>query len=246
MSGLLISAFLVGLLGGVHCLGMCGGVSSALALGVAPGSAPGRGRVMRLLPFLLGYNAGRILTYTAAGALIGGLGYLAGEALAEYRAWSWLRLAAGALMVAMGLYLAGWWMGLGALERAGARLWRRIQPLSRRLLPPPTPAHALGLGLLWGWLPCGLVYSALLASTAAGGWLEGAAVMLAFGLGTLPTVLAMGLAAGTFRPPVGLRRAAGALVIGFGLWTIGAVVAMPALGTHLSAPAPQPPALTGG
>jgi hypothetical protein len=105
------------------------------------------------------------------------------------------RLISAGFMLALGLYLAGWWQGLGWLERAGGHVWRRIEPLGRRFLPPRSPVQALGLGLVWGWLPCGLVYSVLAWSAAAGGAAGGAQLMLAFGLGTLPMLLAMGTAA---------------------------------------------------
>ena len=225
-----VGAFVAGLLGGVHCLGMCGGVSGAVTLALPQAV---RSRPLRLLPFLLGYNLGRITTYTAAGAVSGYLGFLAGDFLAEYRAWTVLRLIAGGFMIAMGLYLAGWWHGLAAVERRGAWLWRHLRPLSRALMPPRTPAHALAAGLVWGWLPCGLVYSALLWSVAAGGALQGAGMMLAFGAGTLPVLLATGFAAGLLRTAVGTRarRWAGATVIVFGAWTIVATLAMnPAVG----------------
>jgi hypothetical protein len=130
---------------------------------------------------------------------------------------------AGLFMVAMGLYIAGWWTGLGRLEQVGGLLWRRLEPFGRRLLPVRRPAQALALGALWGWLPCGLVYSALVWAVSSGGAAQGAALMLAFGLGTLPNLLLMGAAAGTVarlaqRPLV--RQAAGGAVLLFGLWTL--------------------------
>ncbi len=214
-----LSAFLVGLLGGVHCVGMCGGIVGALTLGV-PAARHG---ARSTLPYLLSYNLGRIASYTLAGALVGGLGMLIAGLMPVYRTQQFLFGVAGAFMILLGLYLGGWWYGLARVERAGSVLWRRIEPLGRGLLPVRSPGQALVLGLLWGWLPCGLVYSMLVWSVAAGDALRGAVLMLSFGVGTLPNLLAMGLVAGglasRLRQPWA-RHAAGALVIGFGIYTL--------------------------
>lgn len=212
-----LSAFLIGLLGGVHCVGMCGAIVGALSFGL-PAEVQGRPRAM--VPYLLAYNFGRISSYTLAGVLMGGVGWLAANAMAVNQAQQVLQALAGLFMIALGLYLGGWWFGLNRVEAAGSVLWRRIEPLGRRLLPVRTPGQALGLGLVWGWLPCGLVYSVLIWAMAAGGMREGALLMLAFGLGTLPNLLAMGIFAASLgawvqRPWV--RRMAGALVIAFGV-----------------------------
>ncbi len=214
---LFISAFLVGLLGGVHCVGMCGGIVGALTMTLP---ADFQREPRRMLPHLLAYNAGRLASYTAAGGLLGGVGYLAARVSSVYHAQTVLGVIAGCFMVALGLYLGGWWFGLTRLEEVGARLWERVEPLGRRLLPVTTPHRALVLGLLWGWLPCGLVYSVLIWSMAAGSAATGALLMLSFGLGTLPTLLALGgvaarLAAFVRRPWV--RKGAGGIVAAFGL-----------------------------
>jgi sulfite exporter TauE/SafE len=207
----LLSAFVVGLLGGVHCVGMCGGIVGALSFGL-PGD--------RNLPILLAYNFGRISSYTVAGALMGALGFYFSGLLPVQAAQRVLLSFAGLFLVLMGLYLAGWWNALSRIERAGGVLWRRIEPLGRGLLPVRTVRQGLLLGLLWGWLPCGLVYSALVWTVSAGGALEGAMLMLAFGLGTLPNLLLMGVAAAQLnrwvRKPA-VRRIAGTLVMGFGV-----------------------------
>ncbi len=215
-----IAAFLVGLLGGVHCVGMCGGIVGALTLGL---SEDVRTRPAKAMPYLLGYNAGRILSYTAAGALIGGLGAAAASLVSLHEAQKILQLLAGAFMIALGLYIAGWWQGLARLERAGAVLWRRIEPLGRRLMPVRTPFQAFQLGIFWGWLPCGLVYSVLIWAMAAGGAMEGALLLLGFGLGTLPNLLLMGFFAtqlGRWLRNPWVRRGAGALVVAFGVYTL--------------------------
>ncbi|MEX6502754.1 sulfite exporter TauE/SafE family protein [Pseudomonas zhanjiangensis] len=209
----LVSALILGLLGGGHCLGMCGGLMGALTLAIAPEQ---RAQRLRLL---LAYNLGRILSYGVAGLLLG----LAGWALASSPAALVLRVAAALLLISMGLYLAGWWSGLTRVEALGQGLWRHIQPLTRRFMPVDHAGKALVLGGLWGWLPCGLVYSTLLWSASQGDALDSAALMLAFGLGTLPVLLATGMAAERMIALLrkrGVRTAGGLLVILFGLWTL--------------------------
>lgn len=207
----LLSAFVVGLLGGVHCAGMCGGIVGALSFGT---------QTPRNLPIMLAYNTGRIASYTLAGALMGALGFYFSGLLPVQMAQRVLLTFAGVFLVLMGLYLAGWSAALSRVERAGGLLWRRIEPLGRGLLPVRSVRQGLLLGMLWGWLPCGLVYSALVWTVSAGGALQGAALMLAFGLGTLPNLLLMGFAAAQVsrwvRHPV-VRAVAGSLVVGFGL-----------------------------
>jgi hypothetical protein len=210
----LISAFVVGLLGGVHCVGMCGGIVGALSLGLPS---------QRQLPILLGYNLGRISSYTLAGALMGALGFYFSGLLPVQTAQRVLLGFAGVFMVLLGLYLGGWWNLLSRIERMGGVLWRRIEPLGRGLLPVRSPGQAVALGLLWGWLPCGLVYSALVWTVASGGPVQGGLLMLAFGLGTLPNLLLMGVAAVQLqrwvRKPA-TRAIAGGLIIAFGLWQL--------------------------
>ncbi|MCX2687971.1 sulfite exporter TauE/SafE family protein [Pseudomonas sp. DCB_AW] len=210
---LLGSALILGLLGGGHCLGMCGGLMGALTLAIPPEQ---RGRRLQLL---LAYNIGRILSYTCAGLLVG----LAGWAVASSPAALALRVVAALLLIAMGLYLAGWWSGLTRIEALGRGLWRHIQPIASRLLPVSSLPRALLLGALWGWLPCGLVYSTLLWAASQGNAGYSAALMLAFGLGTWPVLLATGLAAERVSSLLrrrSVRMAGGLLVILFGLWTL--------------------------
>ena len=221
----LLTAFLVGLLGGVHCVGMCGGIVGTLTMGL-PREV--RGSFARLFPYQLGYNLGRIAGYTLAGALMGGLGAVLTTLVPLQLAQRGLYLLAAVFMILLGLYLGGWWLGLARLERLGARLWKRVEPWGRRLLPIHSPWQAVGLGFVWAWIPCGLVYSVLIWSISAGDALQGAALMLAFGLGTLPNLLGMGMLAGAaarLADQAWARRAAGLLVLGFGLyalWQVGA------------------------
>ena len=209
----LFSLFLVGLLGGTHCVGMCGGIVTAISLQLpGQGNRPG---------YHFAYNGGRILSYVVAGAIVGAVG---GTSLLLDGFWPVQRMLYGLanfMLVALGLYLAGIWQAVTQIERLGGLLWRRLQPFSKHLLPVKHPGQAFLLGLLWGWLPCGLVYSVLISALASGSALAGATSMLAFGLGTLPNLLAMGLFARQLQAltrNTWVRRAAGLLVAGFGVW----------------------------
>lgn len=217
----LLGAFAMGLLGGVHCVGMCGGIVGAISLtGKAlPNAAPVQGFWARQL----GYNLGRITSYALAGVLVGGLGTLLAAASGFHGAQRVLMALAGVFMLLIALHLGGWLHLLGPLERAGGLLWQRIEPLGRGLLPVRSAGQAFALGLVWGWLPCGLVYSALIWALSAGGAWQGGLLMLAFGLGTLPNLLLMGAAAARLaawlRRPV-VRWSVGALLLGFALLTL--------------------------
>ncbi len=218
-----LSAFVVGMLGGVHCFGMCGGVVGVLTLSLP---ADVRERFLAMAPYLLAYNVGRITSYVVAGSLVGGVGAWAANLGSVRHGQQVLQLLAGAFMVMLGLYLAGLWHGLTHVERAGSVLWRQIEPLGRRLIPVRTPIRALLMGLVWVWLPCGLVYSVLIWAMSSGGAAQGGLLMLCFGLGTLPALLAMGASAATLagvvRKPAA-RRFAGAMVAAFGVYQIAIV-----------------------
>jgi uncharacterized protein len=216
----LLAAFLVGLLGSTHCLGMCGGIVSALTFGLRDDL---RRSPWTLGPYLLAYNAGRIGSYVIAGVIAGAVGAGAFGVLPSSSARWAVKLVTGGFMIALGLYLAGWWPGLQILEKWGGVLWRRIEPLGRRLLPVDHPLKALSFGLVWGWLPCGMVYAMLAWALASGSAPRGAALMLAFGLGTLPMLLTIGAAAEWLKYFVRhpwVRRGAGALVLLFGIYTV--------------------------
>ncbi len=215
----LLAAFLVGLLGGVHCVGMCGGIVGALSLGLPEAQRSGSQRWI----YLLAYNLARLSSYTLAGGLLGGVGWLAANWSGLHQLQQALQLLAALFMVALGLYLGGWWLGLARVERAGGIVWNRLEPLGRRFLPVRTPLQAFLLGLIWGWLPCGLVYSVLVWSISTGDPFYGAALLFSFGLGTLPNLLLMGAAAAGLSARVRdprTRRLAGFLVILFGLYSL--------------------------
>lgn len=208
----LTAAFLVGLLGGGHCAGMCGGIVGAVTV-TLPGSRP-------QWPFLIGYNLGRIGTYTLAGVLAGAIGassFFLDHVLPIEKILFGL---ANLMLILLGFYLAGIWRVLTRLEAMGGMLWQRLQPYSRRLLPVRTVRQSLLLGMLWGWLPCGLVYSVLVASIATADPFGGGLLMLAFGLGTLPALLAMGMAAVQLKAwlqNLWVRRISGLVVLAFGV-----------------------------
>lgn len=212
---LFLTALALGLLGGGHCIGMCGGLMGALTMAIPVEQRKG----WPLWRLLLGYNAGRIVSYGIAGALLGSLGWL----VQDLGLGMFMRILAGLLMIAMGLYLANWWSGLTRIEQLGRGLWRHIEPRARTLLPVKSPGQAIALGALWGWLPCGLVYSTLIWASSHGSAGLAAGLMLTFGLGTLPTLLATGLAARKMMLWLrkrSVRIPAALLVILFGLWTL--------------------------
>ena len=208
-----VSLFLVGLLGGVHCVCMCGWIVSALSF---QAGQPLHGQPLRHLA----YNAGRILSYCVAGGIVGGIGqagvFLAGKQLAPFH-----YLVANLMLIALGLYLMGVTRFLAPFERAGGMLWQKIQPLSKRLLPVHTIGQAFAVGVVWGWLPCGLVYSALATALTTGSIEGGLYGMLAFGFGTLPTLMLAGLMAVRLRAFTRLawvRYGGGTAVLLFGTY----------------------------
>ncbi len=208
----LMSAFLVGLLGGGHCVGMCGGIVGAVSMHLPQSKSK--------VPFLLAYNTGRVLSYTLAGAIAGLVGASSFFLQHVLPIQHVLYGISNLILIALGLYLAGIWHGVTYLESAGKAIWKTLQPYSKRYIPVQNFRQAFLLGSLWGWLPCGLVYSVLIAAIATGSAVSGGLLLLAFGLGTLPTLLTMGMAAvrlKTVLQNIWVRRASGLLVLSFGL-----------------------------
>ncbi|MFC3116474.1 sulfite exporter TauE/SafE family protein [Cellvibrio fontiphilus] len=209
----LTTAFFLGLFSSAHCIGMCGGIMGALSMAI-----PADARRRKVL-ILSAYNLGRVLSYVIMGVFVG----LFSQQLIAAGGGVWLRWLAGLLLIAMGLYLASWWRGLVYLEAVGRYLWVYLQPIGKRLMPVTSPGKGLFLGMIWGWLPCGLVYSALAYSMAQGNWVISGLSMLAFGFGTLPSLMLAGLAAQRlhrFLQMRQLRWAMAVIVILFGLLTI--------------------------
>lgn len=225
-AGEVVTAFLVGLLGGVHCVGMCAGIVGTLTMGL-PREV--RSSLWHLLPYQAAYNGGRIAGYAVAGAVMGALGTLIVQVLPLQHAQRALYAVAAVFMILLGLYLGGWWRGLERLERLGAVLWRKLEPLGRRFLPIRSPLQAVGLGFFWAWIPCGLVYSVLIWSVSSGSAGQGALIMVAFGVGTLPNLLGMGMLAGAaarFADHARVRQGAGFLVMAFGVYAVWQLMAL--------------------
>lgn len=232
-----LTALTTGLLGSLHCLGMCGGVSGTVALASASAADSSRRpvpvAVVTAAPAtfaaeinVLAFNAGRIGSYAIAGAIagtvggaLGGIGQ-AGVISETLTVRTALFVFANLMIIFTGLYLMGLPQLLAPLERMGGHLWRHVSPLTRKLLPLRSPAHAALFGMVWGWIPCGMVYAMLLGAIGAGSAGGGMATMFAFGVGTLPVMLATGWAAGSMRrwtrhPRV--RQVAGATVVVLGI-----------------------------
>jgi len=210
----LAAAWAMGLLGSLHCIGMCGGIVSVLSASVAPEL---RRRPPVHLSLLFGFNLGRVFCYAVLGAAFGALALGLQHVVVEAQAV--LRALAGVVLVGFGLHLTGWVRGLPVLERAGVALWAPISGVARRLLPVRTFGRALLLGALWGFIPCGMVYSAVALAVAGGGPLRGALGMAAFGAGTLPAMLAAGSVAGQLLAH--LRRTAARRALGFAMAALG-------------------------
>ena len=203
-----LTALGIGLAGAGHCLGMCGGIAAALSLGGNTGTVT-----------TLYYHGGRLLSYTLLGAA---LGLVTGSI--DIAAWTiTLRYLAGLLLIGMGLYVGGWWLGMLWLERGGARLWQPVQRWSSRFLPVRRPGQAVALGLCWGLMPCGLIYSALAWAATAQDARQSALLMLLFGVGTLPAMLATSLGAGrvqTLLQRRGLKQLIAVGLVAAGAWTL--------------------------
>ncbi|MCL1088857.1 sulfite exporter TauE/SafE family protein [Shewanella profunda] len=214
-------AFLVGLMGAAHCFGMCGGLVGAFSSQLPINKAGNQ--LAHQLTYLLSYNLGRIFSYTLAGAFVGASSAALGHLFELDIYLLVLRILAGLMMIATGLYIAKIWVGIVQIERFGQWFWQFLKPIAQRLIPIRTPTQAAIAGLIWGWLPCGLVYSTLTWSVASGSPSQGALIMFAFGLGTLPALLSAGIAAKRLANWVQqktVRLLSGLLLIAFGGQTL--------------------------
>ena len=209
-----IAIFILGLLSSGHCIGMCGGIVGALSNVIRmPGD-----KIIRQWPLHLAYNLGRITTYIALGAVMGAIGELGLLFNDVFPVQRLLYILANVMLIAMGLYLTGFTRILAPIERTGQRLWQHIRPATARFLPARSIFQAYPLGLLWGFLPCGMVYSVLNTALVSGSAERGALVMLAFGLGTLPALLAAGLSFKKLISHPHIRLIGGLIIIGFGVF----------------------------
>ena len=215
------AAFVVGLMGAGHCFGMCGGLVGALS-GQIP-LDPRRNQLAQILTYQFSYNGGRIASYMLAGILCGALAGGIGVLFAIDNYLIVLRLFAGLMMILTGLYIAKLWFGLVKVEAIGKRVWKHIQPLAQKFVPMKSPLQAIFAGMLWGWLPCGLVYSMLTWAVASADPLQGGLIMAAFGLGTLPALIGAGVATknlALWLQSKAIRIISGLALIGMGIQTI--------------------------
>jgi len=219
-----LAAFLLGLFGSAHCVAMCGGVSGALSGGLVR-----LGKRARPARSAFAYNAGRVGAYALLGAIVGALGYAADRIPYFGEARIVLRLLAGVMLLGAGLYVAGVFRRFAIVERVGAPIWRRARPIAARMTSADSAAAQIGVGALWGLMPCGLVYAAFAIALASGSIASGALVMLAFGFGTAPAMIATGLAGARIAAAVTtrawLRALAGTLVVAFGVVNVASSVA---------------------
>jgi len=213
------AAMLSGLLGGVHCVAMCGGVAAGVAVGAQP-----RDKREALRAAMLS-NLGRVLGYTLAGLLVGGFG---AGLIQLFRLDSLLfgmRMAVGLMLILIALRLMFPGRGGNLLGKPGIALWQKIAPLQRHLLPANTPIRQLALGMLWGWLPCGLSLSLLTAAWLTANAMQAGLMMAAFGLGTLPLMLPLtysGARAARWLNQGQTRRWAATVVLFAGILTLAA------------------------
>ena len=224
----LSAAFLIGLFSTVHCIGMCGSIIGALSLSL-PASI--RDNRIKRFTFVTSYNIGRILSYTLAGLIVGGIGMGLFESSGLASGHAILQIVSLVMMVAIGLYLAGWLPQVSYFEKIGAPIWRRLEPIGRKMMPVDSIIKAFVYGMIWGWLPCGLVYTVLIWTLTSGSAINGALTMLAFGLGTLPTLISAGVMTSwltRLAQSQNARRIIGVLII---LMAIGSVF-IPIGGKH--------------
>jgi sulfite exporter TauE/SafE len=212
---LLSAALLAGLLGSAHCLGMCGGISGLFAVNASTMS------LRQQLPSALVYNGGRIVSYAVLGIIVASFGSVIVKASPSLAVG--IRLLSGIIIVLVGLKVAFDLRLLNVIERMGGTLWSKIAPAAQRLLPVDSIPKAFGLGLVWGWLPCGLVYSVLMIAATSAAPVAGAATMVAFGIGTMPAMVMTGLGAArvsTIMRRRSTRLGLGILIVILGLLTI--------------------------
>lgn len=184
------AAFAMGLFSSLHCIGMCGSIIGTLTLSLKPEI---RNKKANLFPYILNYNAGRIISYTLAGLLVGIAEAFLTLPFGSGHGHRVLQLFSAMIMTGAGLYIAGWFPRFAYIEKAGSSLWKLLEPFGRKLIPVGTRLHAFLFGMVWGWLPCGLVYAALALAATTGDIFRSAMTMLAFGLGTLPSVMGVGI-----------------------------------------------------
>ena len=216
----LVTAFLAGFLGSGHCFGMCGGIAGSLGA-LSGGGAKNRSLWLPAAQF----NLGRLLGYAVLGAVAAGIVGAAGEIM-ELKAWGkWLRMLTALMVLFIGFRFLADWRGLDIIEKGGAGIWNRIRPLAARVSQRHDWFGRTALGICWGFLPCGLVYTVLMTAASTGTSSSGALTMFAFGVGTAPAMMGMTVAApalATFMGDKLVRR-----IVGFSLIVLAAWMMLP-------------------
>jgi sulfite exporter TauE/SafE len=181
-----LAAFVIGLFSSLHCIGMCGSIIGTLTYSL---SQELRNNKRILFSIILSYNLGRVASYAIAGAVVG----LLSLPFSQGMAYRFLQLVSAAIMTGAGLYIGGWFPRFAYIEKMGSRFWKLIEPFGRKMIPVKTRSQAMLFGMVWGWLPCGLIYTALALAATTGNVMHSSMTMLAFGLGTLPAVVGVGI-----------------------------------------------------
>lgn len=185
-----LAAFVIGLFSSLHCIGMCGSIIGTLTYSLSPDI---RNNKRILFSIVLSYNLGRIASYALAGAVVGTLHAFLSLPFSQGAAYRILQVLSAAVMAGAGLYIGGWFPRFAYIEKLGSRFWKLIEPFGRKMIPVKTRTQALLFGMVWGWLPCGLIYTALALAATTGDIMHSSMTMLSFGLGTLPAVVGVGI-----------------------------------------------------
>jgi len=216
-----IVAFAMGLASSLHCIGMCGSIIGTLTLSLSPNV---RGSNYLLSAFVLNYNLGRLTSYMLAGGFVGIIQTITVMPFGEH-GYRIIQILSAIIMASSGLYIAGWFSMFAYVEKVGLILWKKLEPYGRRLIPVSNRLQAYLFGVVWGWLPCGLVYTALVLAATAGSAEKSAFTMLAFGLGTLPAVMSVGVMNGVLTRLSRMKQFRKA--IGLFMITLALMAAMP-------------------
>jgi len=190
ISSPILIAFVIGLFSSLHCVSMCGSIIGTLSFSLKPEI---RSNKAKMATFIFSYNLGRIFSYMLAGLIIGLIESIVTMPLGEEHGHQILKIISALIISGAGFYIAGWFPAFAYIEKTGSRFWKTIEPYGRKLIPVATLNQAFLFGMVWGWIPCGLVYTALALAATSGDIVISALSMLAFGLGTLPAVMGTGL-----------------------------------------------------
>ncbi|MEE9395482.1 MAG: sulfite exporter TauE/SafE family protein [Methylococcales bacterium] len=217
-----LAAFVMGVFSSVHCIGMCGSIIGTLTLSLPEEI---RNKKSRLFPFVFNYNFGRIFSYTTGGIIAGLIGQIFVFPMGDKVGYRVLQLISSMFIVSAGFYIAGWFPRFAYIEKVGVKLWYKIEPFGRKLMPVKTLRQAFFFGVIWGWMPCGLVYSAIALSMTTGDIVQSSLTMLFFGLGTLPAVMGVGIMTGVLTTLTRMRKYR--IMVGTLLILMGVLAAFP-------------------